>query len=85
MCTVRVFTSITKNTMYRTVPNMPRTSRLKKSQTYNVSLWLFRNCFQVCLPLRSGASSIPDSDDKFALVIWPISIFNPRRASRILV
>jgi hypothetical protein len=41
--------SMTKNTMVRTVPNRPRTSTPKKSHAYSVSQWLWRNCFQVRL------------------------------------
>jgi hypothetical protein len=85
ICTARDFTSITKNTMYRTVPNAPSVSTLKKSHAYSVFQWLLRNCVQVRLRLRSGAGSMPASARMFATVVRPISIVSPRSASRILV
>jgi hypothetical protein len=46
---------MTKNTMYRTVPNTPKASTLKKSQAHSVSQWLFMNRFQVRFFSRSGS------------------------------
>ena len=60
--------------MYRTVPNAPKASTLKKSQAHSVSQWLFMNRFHVRFFSRSGAGSIPS-------VVRPISIFNPRPKS----
>ena len=57
----------------------------QKSHAYSVSQWLLRNCCQVRLWLRSGAGSTPASARMFATVVQPMSIFNPRRASRIRV
>ena len=77
---------MTKNTMYRTVPNGPKASTLKKSQAYSVSQCIFMNCFHVRFFSRSGAGSIPSSAKMSATVVRPISIFNPvRSASRIFV
>ena len=72
--------------MYRTVPNGPKASTLKKSQAHSVSQWLVMNRFHVRFFSRSGAGSIPSAAKMLATVVRPISIFNPvRRASRIFV
>ena len=65
----RVMRLRSKNTMCRTVPKMPRTSTLKKSQANSVFQWFLRGCFQVRLQLRSSAGSIPASASMFATVV----------------
>jgi len=50
-----VFSSLTKNTMCLTVPNVPNVSTLKKSQAQRVDQCLLRNAAHVFFLIRSGA------------------------------